>query len=94
MINNNHLNHKQDHDLLRSPNPRPRPDNQPPELQVWMNDVLCDPTADFAMSRFETNLRLMECGIIDVPPAEVDIGVYIISCSRLKERPSHSPSVE
>jgi hypothetical protein len=94
MINNNHLNHKQDHDLLRPPNPRRHPDNQPSELQVWMNDVLRDPTADFVMSRFDTTLRLMECGIIDIPPAKADIGVYIISDSSLKELPLHSPPVK
>jgi integrase len=47
-----------------------------------------------SLARFEANLRLIEQGIIDVPPAEADLGVYIISAGKLKSRASQSPVVE
>lgn len=50
--------------------------------------------AEEALARFEGNLRLIERGIIDAPPVDADIGVYIVSGGKLKGRPSQSPAVE
>jgi integrase len=50
--------------------------------------------ADEALARFKGNLRLIERGIIDTPPVDADIGVYIVSGGKLKGRPSQSPSLE
>lgn len=50
--------------------------------------------ADETLARFKGNLRLIEQGIIDSPPENADIGVYIISGGKLKGRPSQSPSAE
>jgi integrase len=47
-----------------------------------------------ALARFKENLRLIERGIIDAPPADADFGVYIVSGGKLKGRPSQSPSLE
>jgi integrase len=47
-----------------------------------------------SLARFEAHLRLIEQGIIDSPPADADIGVYIISAGKLKKRASQSPVVE
>ncbi|HEV3439300.1 MAG TPA: hypothetical protein VG122_18180 [Gemmata sp.] len=53
-----------------------------------MNDSFRDPTADFVMSRFETNLRLIESGIIDVPRAEADMAYTSFLAVDSKELPS------
>jgi integrase len=50
--------------------------------------------AEEALARFKGNLRLIECGIIDSPPDDADIGVYIMSGGKLKGRPSQLPAVE
>jgi integrase len=50
--------------------------------------------ADEALARFKGNLRLIERGIIDTPPIDADIGVYIVSGGTLKGRPSQSSVVE
>jgi len=46
--------------------------------------------ADESLARFEANLRLIERGIIDPPPAAVDLGVYIVSGGKLTGRPTES----
>jgi|GEM_PF-2728513 len=50
--------------------------------------------ADESLARFEAHLRLIERGIIDCPPAEADVGVYIMSAGKLKKRASQSPTAE
>ncbi|HEV3440191.1 MAG TPA: site-specific integrase [Gemmata sp.] len=50
--------------------------------------------ADEALARFKGNLRLIERGIIDAPPADADIGIYIVSGGKLKGRPSQSSPAE
>jgi integrase len=47
-----------------------------------------------ALARFEANLRLIERGIIDPPPAAADVGVYIVSGGKLVNRPSDAPREE
>ena len=42
--------------------------------------------ADESLARFEANIRLIERGIIDPPPAAADVGVYIVSGGKLAER--------
>lgn len=50
--------------------------------------------ADESLAQFETNLRLIERAIIDPPPDDADVGVYIISGGKLKKRASQSPTAE
>src|SRR5687768_1994424 len=48
-----------------------------------------DPTeAEDALARFESNLRLVERGVIDPPPDGADVGTYIVSGGKLGGRPS------
>jgi integrase len=46
--------------------------------------------ANESLARFEANLRLIERGIIDLPPDAVDVGVYIVSGGKLSGRPSEA----
>jgi hypothetical protein len=51
-------------------------------------------TADNALGKFESNLRLIEEGVIAAPPPEADLGTYIISGGKLDGRPSRAERVE
>ncbi len=44
--------------------------------------------AEDSLARFEANLRLVDRGIIDAPPENVDLGVYILSGGKLTTRPA------
>ena len=44
--------------------------------------------AEDSLARFEANLRLVDRGIIDPPPGNVDLGVYILSGGKLTTRPA------
>jgi hypothetical protein len=44
--------------------------------------------AEDSLARFEANLRLVDRGIIDPPPENVDLGVYILSGGKLTTRPA------
>lgn len=44
--------------------------------------------ADDAIARFRANLRLIDRGVLDPPPAGADLGVYIVSAGRLIARPA------
>jgi integrase len=50
--------------------------------------------ADESLALFEANLRLIERGIIDPPPHNADVGVYIISGGKLDNRPSETARSE
>jgi hypothetical protein len=50
--------------------------------------------ADESLARFEANLRLIERGIIDPPPSDADLGVYIVSGGKLDSRPSETARTE
>jgi len=50
--------------------------------------------ANDTLSRFESNLRLIERGIIERPPVDADVGVYIVSGGKLTGRPSLDIAVE
>jgi integrase len=50
--------------------------------------------ADESLARFEANLRLIERGIIDPPPAAAEVGIYIISGGKLAGRPSETARTE
>src|SRR5205823_634332 len=47
--------------------------------------------AERSLSRFETNLRLIDQGVIDPPPDTADVGLYVLSAGKLVERPSEEP---
>lgn len=44
--------------------------------------------AEDSLAGFEANLRLVDRGIIDPPPENVDLGVYILSGGKLTTRPA------
>ena len=44
-----------------------------------------------ALSRFEANLRLIDRGIVDAPPANADLGLYILSGGKLSQAPGEVP---
>jgi integrase len=46
--------------------------------------------ANESLAQFEANLRLIERGIIDPPPDNADVGVYIVSGGKLSGRPSEA----
>jgi integrase len=50
--------------------------------------------AEDALARFESNLRLVERGVIDPPPEGADVGTYIVSAGKLDGRPSRAGRVE
>src|SRR5262245_14703370 len=47
--------------------------------------------AQEALSRFEANLRLIDRGIIEAPPLNVDLGVYILSGGKHTQCPTEVP---
>jgi integrase len=50
--------------------------------------------ADESLARFEANLRLIDRGIIEPPPAAADLGVYIVSGGKLSTRPGETRRTE
>jgi hypothetical protein len=46
------------------------------------------------LGRFESNVRLIEQGVIESPPAGADLGTYIVSGGKLGGRPSRVIRVE
>jgi integrase len=50
--------------------------------------------ADATLGRFESNFRLIEQGVIELPPAGADLGTYIVSAGKHGGRPSQVERVE
>src|SRR5437763_8747064 len=53
-------------------------------------DTMDRKEADATLGRFESNLRLIEQGVIESPPKEAELGTYIVSGGKLCCRPSQT----